>query len=111
VANEPPETVDLGNYFQFEASPGWLADAGIAPFAQHYRMHPNHVHRNFDVLNGFTFLSGSFGSKAVSRYVASSAYDQVFSSTQLGHWQSQARVDVDVQRVVPPVDASIFAGT
>ena len=111
MAAEPPETVDLGNYFQYEASPGWLSDAGIAPFGQHYRMHPNHVHRNFDVVDGFTFLTGSFTSKATSRYVASSAYDQVFSTTQLGHWQSQCRVDVDVKRVVPPVEASIFAGT
>ena len=111
VANEPPETVDLGNYFQFASSPAYLSDAGKAPFGQHYRMHPNHVHRSFDQVDGFSFLSGTITSKAVARYVASSAYDNVFATTQLGHWQCQCRLDVDVKRVVPPVDASIFAGT
>ena len=111
VANEPPETISLFDYFNNVGAPGFASDVGIAPFCQWYRMHPNHVHFDYDAVDGFCFLSGGLASKAVARYVAATAYDPVFQTTQIGHWQSQARLDVLADRVVPPVESSIFAGS
>lgn len=109
MANEPPGVVDLDDYFG--DSTGHVADAGIAPFGQWYRHHPNSVHRDYHTLQGFTFLSGLLTTKDLARYVDSNAYDTVFQTTQLGHWQCQSRIEVDAERCVPPVEASIFAGT
>mgnify|MGYP000031864193 CR=1 FL=1 len=111
IANEPPETISLVPYFNNVFAVGFATDVGIAPYAQWYRMHPNHVHFDYDAVNGFTFLSGGLGSKALARYVSATGYDEVFQTTQLGHWQCQTRLDVLADRVVPPVDASIFAGS
>lgn len=111
MASEPPETVNLLDYFTNVNAVGFVTDAGGAPYGQWYRMHPNHVHFDYDNVDGFSFLAGGIPSKAIARYVSSTAYDPVFQTQQLGHWQSQARLDVVADRVVPPVEASIFAGS
>lgn len=111
-AVQPPETLDLDDWFSAHGGGvTFVADAGLAPFGQHYRWHPNHVHRKYDGLNGFAFLSGSIGTKEKARYIDSAAYDNVFDTTQLGHWQCQVRVEVDASRVIPPAESSIFAGS
>lgn len=111
IANEPPHTVNLNDHFEGIGGATFASDIGIAPYGQWYRMHPNHVHFIYDAVDGFTWLTGSLATKATARYVDSAAYNDVFQTTQLGHWQSQARLDVGVDRVLPPVDASIFAGS
>ena len=111
LANEPPATVSLADHFTNVNAVGFSTDVGVAPYAQWYRMHPNHVHFDYDAVNGFTFLSGGLNSKAVARYISATAYDEVFQTLQLAHWQCQTRLDVVADRVVPPVDASIFAGS
>lgn len=111
LANEPPETLDLADYFNPAGGASFVADAGINPYGQWYRWQPNAVNVTFDSLNGYCFLRGGIASKTAARYLAPETYNDVFQTTQAGHWQSQGRLDCDVDRVVPPVEASIFAGT
>ena len=109
MANEPPETVDLQDYF-LDGFPH-TQDAGIAPYGQWYRYHPNHVHEIYGDVDGFTFIDKTLSSRFVARYHEKNTYSTVFQTEQLGHWQSQARVNVEADRVIPPVTASIFAGS
>ena len=112
IAAQPPETLDLDEYFDTDAGVrSYVADAGIIPYGQHYRWHPNQVHGGYESLTGFSFLSGDIADKATARYVSTTAYDPVFDNTQQGHWQSHMTVSVECNTVVPPPEASIFAGT
>lgn len=108
LAAEGPEIVDVDDYM---VGDGHVADVGVAPYGQWYRYHPSHVHQAYATVGGFTWLNDTLSSKALARYMDYSSFDHVFSTTQLGHWQMQARVDVDCRRCVPPVEASIFAGS
>lgn len=109
IANEPPITIDVNKYMG--ADTGHVADAGNAPYGQWYRYHPNHVHNDYIALQGFTFLNEFLDTKDKARYVQKSDYDDVFQNTQLAHWQSYMRMECLVDRVVPPVESSIFAGS
>ena len=108
LAKEPPHIVDLNNHF---VSGGHLADAGQAPFGQWYRQHPSNVHWLYRGVTGFSFISGTLTTKNNTRYIVRSEYDDVFQNTSLGHWQCQTRIECHAARTVPPVEASIFAGS
>lgn len=110
IANEPPEVVDLGDYFD-EASGAFVSDAGIAPYGQHYRFQPNAVHTKYDFNNGFAFVTEVLNTKNKARYINGSEYDPVFRSQEFGHWQAYGTIDLTVDSVVPPPEASIFAGS
>lgn len=110
LAKEPPETLDLDPYF-LQGAGHSLADGGIVPYGQWYRYQPSFVHDDYDVVGNFSWLDRNLTSKANTRYHQLNDYDAVFQTTQLAHWQIQSRVDMDVRRSVPPVEASIFAGS
>ena len=110
VANEGPETVNLQDYFNTDGGI-YNTDQGIAPYAQWYRTHPNHVHFSLDQANGFAFIDTQLSNKQIARYHTFATYDRTFQTTQFGHWQYYARHSVDANRVIPPVESSIFAGT
>lgn len=108
MAGEIPHTVDLDDYMW--PNSGAVADAGTAPFGQWYRYQPNFVHRRYDYMDGFAFVITPPTTKAAARYHAKDTYKQCFQTSQLGQWQAHARVNVLAERVVPPVEASIFVG-
>ena len=108
LVNEPPVTVDLNDYF---SDSGLVSDAGIAPYGQHYRMHPDHVHIDYDTVDGYPFISERLNNLRGTRYVTDPNYEPVFQTDALGHYQVRARCGVQKWSQVPPVDASIFAGS
>lgn len=107
-ANSAPVTLNLTEYFA-NAS---LTDAGQIPYGQWYREQPNYVHNAYGEISGHPFLEEVISDKAAQvAYISGSEYDNVFSTTQLAHWQSQGYVDSVVKRVVPDPRTSIFAGS
>jgi hypothetical protein len=104
-----PTAVDAQLHFQDGVTS--LDDVGIYPYAQWYRAQANHIHPYFQHLDGYPFIEGNLTSKDTIRYIQPGAYDKVFQTTQLGHWQSQIRIDVAANRCIPPVERSIFAGS
>ncbi len=85
---------------------------GFIPFGQQWRTQPNFVHKKYADLTGFQFLKESEVDKHREVvYSDPNDYDSVFSSKQLGHWQSQSTIQVEAMRHFPPAVSSLYAGT
>jgi len=106
VAAEPPIPLIQSDFFNVDTG----AQYGFGPFGQWYRYHTNRVHSDYKVLDGFSFLDEDMTSHDRVSYHNSGEYDDVFQTTQLGHWQANARIGVKAQRTVPPGRTSLFAG-
>lgn len=64
----------------------------------------------FQQQTGFGFLNTP-NSTAQARYCQANEYDNMFQTTQTGNCTVSSALNVMVDRVVPAVDKSIFAGT
>lgn len=106
VAAEPPADLEQDQFFNVSVQ----ANLGKAPYGQWYRYHPNHVHRTYQVLDGFSFIDTDISSQPRAHYVSALEYDEVFQTTQLGHWQSHCRINVRCMRSVPDGRTSLYAG-
>lgn len=104
---EPPMAIQVQDFFTETTS---SVSLGTIPYGQWYREHPSIVHKNFDALDGFTFVRGIPGSHDQARYHKSTEYESVFQSDQLGEWQAQCHIGIDALRVIPGPLKSIFAG-
>ncbi len=107
VAAEPPIDILQEDYFRTLGAVGVL---GVHPYGQWYRYHPNHVHRRYADLDGFTFIDSAITAPVRAHYHVMNEYDEVFQTTQLGHWQNHARIDIKGQRAVPGGRTSLYAG-
>ena len=108
LRNEPPMTINANDFFE----PGGDNNVGKRAYGDWYREHQSFVHRRFDSLHGFPFSSifDSGITKDDLRFVDSEHYDEIFQTTQQGHYRAQLRMDVMAKRYVPKPQASIFAG-
>ncbi len=106
IAAEPPVDLLQIEFFRQAAA----LSLGVGPYGQWYRYQPNHVHRTYLDLDGFTFIDEDITSRARAWYHVAGEYDDVFQTTQLGHWQGHSRINVKCNRVVPPARTSLFAG-
>lgn len=93
-------------------SPPWGggADGNITPYGQPLRMNQNRVHKTFADIPGYPFLKNNITTLEQAAYYQTGDYDDVFQTSQLGHWQIHARANVTAMRVVPPASTSIYAG-
>lgn len=107
VATQPPYGLRTRDVF---ASSADATVRGMIPYAQWYRYHPSLVHEAFDNLNGFPFLSDIPGSTADMVLVDDQDFDDVFQTTQLGHYQIHARMNAPWMRRLPPASSSLNAG-
>ena len=102
---EPPHEL-----FSNQILEGGTTSLGVFPYGQWYRTHPSVTHTLYEDLDGFPFLKVTPSTKNGARYVSSDDYDRVFQTTQLGHWRSQARINLLAHRLIPSAQSSIFAG-
>lgn len=107
IANEPPLTLNLNETF-IEAGSVAL---GVIPYAQWYRTHPSFVNTQYVTTQGHPFITFMPTTRNEATYIKRTLYDDIFSTMQLFHWNSQAHLDVQVRRFVPDPQVSIFAGT
>lgn len=85
---------------------------GKIPHSHWYREQPSLTHLRYLTSAGHPFINpGPLSSKNASTYISNTLYDGMFASTQLGHWNSQAFIDVSAKRFIPDPRQSIFAGT
>lgn len=107
-ASHAPVEFDPANWLsQFT-----VANAGglVQPYGQHYRMHPNRVHKNFDTINGFPFLKDTAQTAADYLYHRDADYYPAFQTAQIGQAQIHSLVRVDAKRRIPPAGSSIHVG-
>lgn len=102
-----PITHTVSDFFDSSATTA----LGTFPWEQWYRTQPSTVHKRFTHIGGFPFLKGIPGSHALIQYVQPGEYEDVFATTQLGHWRTQLRCSVMADRVVADPMGSIFAGS
>lgn len=107
ISKEPPVALQPDQFFLN----GNSTDLGLFPFGQHYRMHQSTIHSLYGALNGYCFYSGTPTTENRGWYVDSANFNAVFQTTQLGHWNSAARLTMTTKRVVPPASVSIKAGS
>lgn len=108
VGNMPRKEVDMAD-LRTQLATGQKFDM---PMAQWYREHPSTVHGDYNFLQGFPFLD-NYGSRAITTIeqmdkVVSGNFDQMFQTTQLGHWNIQSKNNVIVQRSLPSARDSIM---
>jgi hypothetical protein len=101
TAHSKPYTLSAQDIFNF-ASYTWET-----PHSQWYREHPDKVHGLYQEAQGFPFLDVLPKSLNDAKYVNSSDFDNMFATTQLGHFQIQARKNVTCIRRLPDVRSSI----
>lgn len=106
VSAEPPAIITQADWFR--AASG--SDLGVGPYGQHYRYQPSNVHRDYQSLDGFSFIDTAIVNQATAHYIDVTEYQDVFQTEQLRQWQVAARIDVDARRVVPPARHSLYAG-
>lgn len=106
VSAEPPVDMVPADFFSNGSGSGF----GAIPFGQHYRYHPNIVHRLYKVLDGYSFIDTPIDTQDKANYVGDTEYDDVFQTNQLRHWNVAGRLDISCQRTVPPSRSSLYAG-
>ena len=107
LSSEPPIIHEIQDFFAGSSS---STPIGSHPYGQWYRHQPNLVHEKYDSLNGFAFTHDVPSTLDECRYLTDAEFDSAFSTTQLGQWQSSARIDVTKKTVVPGPLTSVFAG-
>ena len=82
------------------------------PYGQWLRYHPSRVHPNFETIQGYPFTKQGFSTIADVVYNQPEEYEDIFQTTQLGHWQLHALCKLKkFSDNIPDVRQSIFAGT
>ena len=105
---QPPYMMKADEWFVNSTN----VDLGMAPFGNMWRTHPNFVHENFKSALGFQFLIESeVDTHREAVYHDPNDYDNMFSSTQLGHYQDYSTVQIEAMRNYPAAVSSIMAGT
>jgi len=107
VMTQPPYGLRLSDVF---SDSGDNTVRGNIPFAQWYRYQPSVVHANFDNLNGFPFMSDIPTDTTGMVLVNSEDYNDIYQTTQLGHYQVHCRVNAPWLRRLPPASRSLKAG-
>lgn len=109
VGAREPHTVLRNELFNGVSSTD-TTTLGLHPYGQWYRYQPSAIHHRFDQLSGFPFLNYVPTTQIAAQYHQEGDYDNVFATTQLGHWRSQMRVNAMVRRVTPGPLSSIYTG-
>lgn len=74
---------------------------------QWYRYKADYVHRNYGLLQGYPFLNNTVTYGTVNgAYVLAIEYDDMFQTSQLGHWNVQCRNNMHIYRSLPTARTS-----
>lgn len=115
VGNHPRVEINLTDLFPANGLANNLFTIGEFPHSQWYRYQAPVVHGDYSDLQGYPFLkaipvTGVVGviEKAAPRLVISNDYDEIFQTTQLAHWNVQAKNNVTVMRRLPTARDSLI---
>lgn len=104
VGNVPTKTVNLSE-LQYGGS---TKEDFQMPHSQWYRTHPNTIHSAYTELQGFPFINDFIVNEDDMLRVDPSHFDEMFQTTQLGHWNMQAKNNFTVLRSLPSARDSIM---
>lgn len=107
VSTQPPYGAKIEDFF---ASSSDATVRGYIPYGQWYRSHPNNIHSDYSVLDGFPFVTNVPTSTSTMVLVNTDDYDSMFQTQQLGHWQCHARVNAPFLRRLPSSREALLMG-
>lgn len=105
VGNIPTKTVNLGEIQNWNNT--GLEEFQM-PHSQWYRTHPNTLHTDYSELQGFPFINDPIRTQDEMLRVNPADFDEMFQTTQLGHWNMQAKNNFTVLRSLPSARDSIM---
>lgn len=106
-ANLPPREIATKDLFRGKA--GSSTEKIKIAEGQWYRYHPSYVDGKYHNLEGFPFIQvGPTGNLQNRVLIDHKLYDACFQSTQLDHWNAQAKYNVTVYRHIPTTRDSIM---
>lgn len=83
----------------------------VKPYGQQYRLKQNRVHKNYADIEGYPFLAQIISNLESASYYQTGDYDDIFQTSQLGHWQGHLKFSMQSHRVINSASDSVFAGT
>jgi len=98
IANLPPKPYAIRDTFSGSTD---ATVRGYIPEAQWYRMQPDQIHYDYKFVQGFPFQYNIPNSPQTLILVNPVEFNQMFQTTQLGHFQVQARNNVNIMRRLP----------
>lgn len=104
VGNIPTKELNL---YEIQYGPGGNNKFRM-PHSQWYRTHPNTIHGNYSELQGFPFINNYIDNEDDMLRVRPADFDEMFQTTQLGHWNMQAKNNFTVLRSLPSARDSIM---
>lgn len=74
----------------------WTPDVDLMqqPYGQEYRYQPNRIHPVFESIPGYPFTSWDTANANDWYYYKNNEYQETFQTSQVGHWQAHAQVNV-----------------
>lgn len=106
VGNVRPQVLPLDSFMR--NGDGFIT----IPHSQWYRTHPSYVDFHYHALEGFPFLkadlTGAGPTGTEQQNINADYYDQVFQTTQLGHWNAQMKFNTTVLRRLPTARESLL---
>lgn len=90
----------------------WTPDVDLMqqPYGQEYRYQPNRIHPVFETIPGYPFTSWDTANANDWYYYTNNEYTDTFQTSQIGHWQTHAQVNVKKYSSIVDPRSSIFAG-
>lgn len=83
----------------------------VKPYGQQYRLKQNRVHKNYADIEGYPFLAQIISDLEAASYYQPGDYDDIFQTSQLGHWQGHLKIGMETHRIINTASDSVFAGT
>lgn len=112
IGNEPPVEINAIEWIGYANVANQINSKvqGVIPYGQEWRTLPEAlIDNSFIDLQGFPFVK--LWEEQDPYYIDSEIYDSIFQSPgQLGHAQISAKLNWDIERVVPYPMSSIMAG-
>lgn len=105
IGNAPPRTVNSALIF---ARRGYKGYDFKVPEGQWLRFMPHYVDNRYTAVQGFPFLSNIPDNVHNATKCNSHDYDTMFQTNQLGQWNIQSKMNVNVYRRLPSARDSIM---
>jgi Capsid protein (F protein). len=111
VQNTPPASYRVADWLAPPWGSSTISVTEVKPYGQQYRLKQNRVHKNYADIEGYPFLAQVINDLESASYYQTGDYDDIFQTSQLGHWQAHLKIGMQSHRVVAPASSSVFTGT
>lgn len=105
IGNTPPAEYRVNDFFSVLVSDTEKIKLAAG---QMHRYAPDWVHNRYHELQGFPFMNYTPTGEDERLYIKPESYDEVFQTDQLGHWNVQARNNVNILRELPTARDSMM---